>query len=234
MAECSGVHQLSLTEPTVRCAEFSTLTDEVGNLIPGYTRAEAHLRTGLLAVATAGGQIRDVGFNGGEATAMLKERLHLHGTWEGSLPVTVSIWLDYQFGGERGSRLDAMLSTTSRGNWHGDNRAQIRLEFYELSGTSLFDLDSTGNFEIPAEGRYEGRSLLRVAVTELVTRARPIIDIRTFLKGYALPYLGRLGSVVSAFASATARISIAAPCQIVVTSSTGLFLADSDRNDVRI
>ena len=69
-ANCRGIQEFSTSNVSVNCAENNELADPQGNLVSGFTSAMANLAEGRLVAAAAGGQIRDFGYNGGEAMAL--------------------------------------------------------------------------------------------------------------------------------------------------------------------
>ena len=97
-ANCRGIQELSLSEAEVSCYESNTLTDSAGHIMFGYTAAAASLKQGKLTADATGGAIRDVGYNGGEATALLKDKISIRGEWQGSIPVTVQSTYDADTG----------------------------------------------------------------------------------------------------------------------------------------
>ena len=90
-ATCKGIVDFSDSAIRARCHEANLLTDPEGGLVSGFTTAAVDVATGALNAGAAGGQIRDVGYNGGEASAFFKDRLTILGDWQGAIPVTVSM-----------------------------------------------------------------------------------------------------------------------------------------------
>jgi len=213
-----------MTSGNVSCQESSVLTDENQRLMFGHTRAAASLPRGLLSTSAAGGQIRDVGSNGGEAGALLMDRLTITGDWDGLIPVTVRLCVEYEFAGFGESRIHATLRTSSAHSAGGDNQARVRLSHRGFGGTRLSDFESRGEFEIPEEGSRAPQSTLTLSVTEKVHHSSPEMSVRADIAAFALPNLEALEPVLSSFSRAVAWISVSLPERLEFSSESGMFL----------
>lgn len=225
-ANCRGIQKFSTTEHTVSCQESNVLADDADNLMLGHTRAKASLPRGMLSTSAAGGQIRDVGANGGEAGALLKDRLILRGEWEGNVAVGVRLCVAYRFAGFGESRIHAMLRTSTANEATGENRARVRLRHRGFAGTALADFESRGRFAIPAEGPRPPQSTIALRVTEEVPRDSPEINVRADITSFALPNLEPLEPVLSSFGEAIAWIVVTVPEAIELSSESGVFLSE--------
>ncbi len=213
-----------MTDGTVSCQESSVLSDENEHLMLGHTRAAASLPRGLLLTSAAGGQIRDVGSNGGEAGALLMDRLTITGDWDGFIAVTVRLCVEYEFAGFGESRIHATLRTSSAASATGDNQARVRLSHRGFAGTRLSDFESRGEFEIPEEGSRPSQSTLTLSVTEKVHHSSPAMSVRADIAAFALPNLEALEPVLSSFSRAVAWISVSLPERLEFSSESGMFL----------
>ncbi len=225
-ANCRGIQKFSMTDASVSCQESSVLNDRDSHLMLGHTRATASLVRGLLIASAAGGQIRDVGANGGEAGALFMDRLTVAGDWEGAIPVTVHLCLAYDFAGFGESRLHAALRSSSANSSAAGNQARVRLSHQGFAGTVLADFRSHGQFEIPAEGSLPGRSHLLLSVTEKLERSSPHLSVRVDVTAFALPNLNALEPVLSSFVGVTAWILVSLPPPLAFTSESGVFLSE--------
>lgn len=215
-----------MTDGNVSCQESSVLTDENERLMLGHTRAAASLPRGLLTTSAAGGQIRDVGSNGGEAGALLMDRLTITGDWDGFIPVTVRLCVEYKFAGFGESRIHATVRTSSAHSTTGDNRARVRLSHRGFGGTWLSDFASRGEFEIPEEGYRAPQSTLALSVTEKVHHSSPAMSVRADIAAFALPNLEALEPVLSSFSRAVAWILVSLPERLEFSSESGAFLSE--------
>lgn len=225
-ANCRGIQEFSTTESHVSCQESSVLDDESDHLMLGHTRASASLPRGLLFSSAAGGQIRDLGSNGGEAGALLMDRLTISGDWVGSIPVTVRLCVDYKFAGFGESRVHATLRTSAANSIAGANRARVRLSHRGFGGAVLADFDSRGEFEIPTEGSRPSQSALVLSVTENVHHSAPELNVRADVAAFALPNLEALEPVLSSFSRVVAWIIVSLPGGIAFSSESGRFLSE--------
>lgn len=220
-ANCRGIQEFSTTEGTVSCQESSTLADDADNLMLGHTRAEASLPRAMLSTSAAGGQIRDVGTNGGEAGALMKDRLSLRGEWDGSIAVGIRLCVAYRFAGFGESRIHATLRSSGANDATGENQARVRLRHRGFGGTTLTDFESRGRFTIPAVGPRLMRSTIVLGVTEEVRRESPEINVRADIAAFALPNLEPLEPVLSSFGEAIAWMVVTVPDGLVLSSESG-------------
>ena len=220
-ANCRGIQKFSTTEDTVSCQESNSLSD--GDLLMlGHTRATASLPRGMLSTSAAGGQIRDVGANGGEAGALMKDRLTLEGDWDGYVSVGIRLCVTYRFAGFGESRIHATLRTSTAKIQTDENRARVRLTHRGFVGTTLSDFESRGHFAIPDEGARPPESTFVLRVTQRVHRDSPAIDVRADIAAFALPNLEPLEPVLSSFSRATAWIAVAVPDAIEIVDALPL------------
>jgi hypothetical protein len=225
-ANCRGIQEFSIIDGNVSCQESSVLTDENARLMLGHTRAKASLQRGLLTSSAAGGQIRDVGTNGGEAGALLMDRLNIVGDWDGFVIVSVRLCVRYKFAGFGESRIHATLRTSSAQVASGDNQARVRLSHRGFGGTRLSDFGSRGEFEIPEEGSRPAQSMLALSVIQRVHHSSPEMSVRADIAVYALPNLEALEPVLSSFGGALAWISVSLPERLEFSSESGMFLSE--------
>jgi hypothetical protein len=225
-ANCRGIQEFSVTDHSASCQESSVLAHD-DHLLLGHTRAAVSLARGVLQSSAAGGQIRDVGANGGQAGALFMDRLTISGDWTGAIPVTVRLCVDYRFAGLGESRVHATLRTSPGGAALGANQAGIRLTNRGLGGAVLKSLDSRGDFEIPGEGARARASLLLLSVTENIHRRAPVLSVRADVAAFALPNLQALEPVLSSYSQVVAWVQLSLPEPLVFTSESGAFLSDA-------
>jgi len=225
-ANCRGIQKFSTTENTVSCQESNVLADDADNLMLGHTRAVASLPRGMLSTSAAGGQIRDVGANGGEAGALMKDRLILRGEWDGTISVGVRLCVSYRFAGFGESRIHATLRTSAANDAIGENQAGVYLRHRGFGGTVLTDLDSRGRFSIPEVGPRPTRSIFALRVTEEVYSDSPEISVRADVAAFALPNLEPLEPVLSSFSGVVAWVEVTVPDAIELSSESGVFLSE--------
>jgi len=228
-ANCRGVQELSTSDGDVSCRESSVLDDNNNHLMLGHTRASASLPRGLLLISAAGGQIRDVGSNGGEAGALLADRLTISGDWEGFVLVTVGLCVDYKFAGFGESRIHGTLRTSSGESPGGGNQARIRLSHRGFGETRLADFGSLGAFDIPREGDHPLQSRLLLSVTEKIHHDFPEMNVRADIAAFALPNLEALEPVLSSFGGASAWISVSLPEALEFSSESGMFMTENGK-----
>ena len=228
-ANCRGVQELSMSDSDVSCEESSVLEDDNNNLMLGHTRASASLPQGLLLISAVGGQIRDVGSNGGEAGALLADRLTISGDWDGFVFVTVGLCVDYRFAGFGESRIHATLRTSSGESTGGGNQARVRLSHRGFGETKLADFGSLGEFDIPQEGDRPLQSRLLLSVTEKIHHDTPEMNLRADIAAFALPNLEALEPVLSSFAAASAWISVSLPEPLEFSSESGMFMDENGK-----
>jgi hypothetical protein len=223
---CRGIQEFSMTDGNASCQESSVLTDENQRLMLGHTRATASLQRGLLSTSAAGGQIRDVGSNGGEAGALLMDRLTIVGDWDGFVLVGVRLCVRYTFAGFGESRIHATLRTLAAQDASGDNLARVRLSHRGFEGTRLADFESRGEFEIPEQGPRAAQSMLALSVIQRVHHSAPEMSVRADIAAFALPNLEALEPVLSSFGRALAWISVSLPERLEFSSESGMFLSE--------
>lgn len=230
-ANCRGIQELSTSKSLVRCEESSVLEDGE-RLMLGHTRAAASLDEARLSSSASGGQMRGVGSNGGEAGAVLKDRLTITGDWEGTLAVTVRLCVAYTFAGFGDSRVHAVLRTSSGGTLGYASQARVRLSHRGFGGASLENVESHGVFAIPRPGRRPSRSVFELSVTERIRHDNPVLSLRADLATYALPNLEPLDPVMSSFAEAEAWLAVSIPPSLGLLSQSGAFLRASQGRGV--
>jgi len=221
-ASCTGVIEHSETRHEAHCAVENVLVDAEGTLIPGYSSAFANLRRGLLRAAASGASVDSVDYNGHEAAALFKDTLRISGQWSGRVPVTVSMWIRYQFDGIGDAQLRAQLSATETPRPTIRNRARIELRHRGTNRVQLTNAYSQGNFAAPENGRYTPRSVLILQVTQMVDASHPQIDIRSHLQTFALPNPRPMRPIVSALIRAEGRLEITAPSMLHIESESGI------------
>ena len=215
-----------MTDGEVSCQESSVLSDDGDHLMLGHTRASASLARGLLLTSAAGGQIRDRGSNGGEAGALLMDRLTISGDWDGLISVTVRLCVAYKFAGFGESRIHATLRTSPGQRAGGGNQARIRLSHRGFGEASLSDFNSRGVFDIPVEGDRPLQSRLLLSVTEKIHHSNPEMNVRADIAAFALPNLEALEPVLSSFGRAAAWISVSLPERLAFSSESGVFMSE--------
>ena len=220
-ASCTGVIKYSTTRHEAHCVVENVLEDAEGTLIPGYSSAFANLRHGRLRAAAAGASVDSADYNGHEAAALFKDTLRISGQWSGRVPVTVSMWIRYQFDGIGDAQLRAQLSATETPQPTIRNRARIELRHRGDNRVQLTNANSQGNFAAPENGRYKPRSVLLLQVTQMVDARRPQIDIRAHLQSFALPNPRPLRPIVSSLIRAEGRLEATAPSMFHIESESG-------------
>ena len=218
---CRGLFQLSVTEPALECSESDMLTDPQGGLMSAFSAAEAALSDPRIGVGAAGGGIRDVGYIGREATALMLQSLRITGEWQGRMPLTVTLEIRYGFGGYGEGRMKAALRSSLDGTIRRENLSGFRMRHTELGGAMLTDDASSGDYTLPQPGPYPSRSTLSLSVVQAVPSERPGVRIRADLQALATPSLGSLDVSTSALVRARARILLSAPCPVGARSRNG-------------
>lgn len=226
-ANCRGIQELSTSEAQVSCQESSVLSDDDEHLILGHTRASANLARGRLSTSAAGGQIRDVGWNGGEAGALFADRLKFGGDWDGHIAVTVHMCVAYRFAGFGESRIDATLRASSVDSSAAVNQARVRLRHRGFGGTALVGFESRGEFTIPEEGPRAPQAVFELTVTQTVHRSSPEMNVRADIASIALPNLESLEPVLSSFTRSVALIAVSLPERLALSSESGVFLSEA-------
>ena len=218
---CRGLFQLSVTEPALECAESDMLTDPQGGLMSAFSAAEATLSDPRVGVGAAGGGIRNVGYIGREATALMLQSVRIIGEWKGRMPLTVTLEIQYGFGGYGEARMKAALRSSLDGTIRRENLSGFRMRHTELGGATLTDDDSSGDYTVPQPGPYPSRSTLSLSVVQPVPSGQPAVRIRADLQALATPSLGSIDVSTSALVRARARILLSAPCPVGARSRNG-------------
>lgn len=221
-ANCRGIQEFSRSESRVSCRQSSVL-EGAGHLMLGHTRAQASLAEARLASSATGGQIRGVGANGGEAGAVLTDRLTITGEWQGELAVTLRLCVAYTFAGFGESRVHAALSASSGGAVRYSSQARVRIAHRGFGGALLDNAGSRGAYAAPRSGRLPAQSMFELRVTERVHRGNPVMNLRVDLASHALPNLEPLEPVLSSFAEATAWLVVSLPASLGFSSQSGVF-----------
>ena len=170
---CRGLFQLSVTEPALQCSESDMLTDPQGGLMSAFSAAEAALSDPRIGVGAAGGAIRDVGYIGREATALMLQSVRIIGEWQGRMPLTVTLEIQYGFGGFGEGRMRAALRSSLDGAIRGENLSGFRMRHTELGAAMLIDDNSSGDYTLPQPGPYPSRSTLSLSVVQAVPSEEP-------------------------------------------------------------
>ena len=220
---CRGIFQLSVTEPALACSESGMLTDPEGGLLSAFSAAEAELPNARLGAGAAGGAIRDVGYIGREASALVLQDFRIEGEWQGAIPLTITLELRYGFGGHGEGRMRAALRSSLDGVIRRENYAGFRMRHTGFGGALLRDDNSSGNHSLPQPGPYPSRSALTLQVVQRVPRERPNVVVRADLNMLATPSLGSLDATTSALATAQAELVLSAPCSVSAHSQYGVF-----------
>ena len=218
---CRGQFQLSVSEPALECSESDVLTDPEGGLLSAFSAAEAELPKARLGAGAAGGAIRDVGYIGREASALILQEFRIDGDWQGAIPVTLTLELRYGFGGFGEGRMKAALRSALGGGARRENYAGFRMRHTGLGGALLTDDNSRGNYSIPQSGPYPSRSVLTLRLVQHVPREQPIIVVRADLYVLATPSLGSFDATTSALVTAEGKLRLSAPCPVNAYSKDG-------------
>ena len=219
---CRGQFQLSVTERALECSESDVLTDPEGGMLSAFSAAEADLAGTRLGAGAAGGAIRDVGYIGREASALVLQGFRIEGDWQGAMPLTITLELRYGFGGYGEGRMRAALWSSLDGAVRRQNYVGFRMRHTGFGGALLSDDNSRGNHSLPQPGPYPSRSDLRLRVVQHVPRERPDVVIRADLYMLATPSLGSLDTTTSALATAQAELVMSAPCRVSARSQYGV------------
>ena len=221
---CRGLFQLSVTEPALECSESDVLTDTDGGLMSAFSAAEADLAGARLGAGAAGGAIREVGYIGREASALMLQGFRIEGDWQGAMPLTITLALRYGFGGYGEGRMRAALWSSLDGAIRRENHAAFRMRHTGFGGALLGDDNSRGNHSLPRPGPYPSRSALTLRVVQPVPREHPNVVVRADLNTLATPSLGSLDTTTSALATAQAELSLSAPCAVSAHSQYGVLV----------
>ena len=219
---CRGLFQLSVTEPLLECSESDMLTDPQGGLLSAFSAAEAELSNARLGAGASGGAIRDVGYIGREASALMLQHYRIVGEWQGAMPLTVALEIQYGFGGYGEGRMKAALRSSLGGTFRQGHYSGFRMRHTELGGAVLADDDSSGDYSLPQPGLYPSRSALSLSVVQRVPSEQPNVLVRADLNVLATPSLGNLDVSTSALVTARATLSLSAPCKVSAQSRNGV------------
>ena len=229
---CRGQFQLSVTEPALECSESGMLTDPEGGLLSAFSAATAELGSARLGAGAAGGAIRHVGYNGREASALMLQSFRITGDWRGTMPLTVTLELQYGFGGYGEGRMKVALRSSLDGTIRREHYAGFRMRHTELGGALLADDNSRGDHSLPQPGRYPSRSSVTLGVVQQVPRERPDIVVRADLYVLATPSLGSFDTSTSALVTAQAALSLSAPCAVIAHSKRGTLAVAESAQDI--
>ena len=209
---CKGIHKLSSIATADSCAESGMLNDAEGRFLPSFSEAHADLGHGTLAATAGGGAIRDVGYDGREATSVIIERLRIEGSWTGKMPVEIAMRLHYRFEGDGESRLGALLRSSATESVRAEHQAAMWMRYTGLGGAVVLAGRTRGRFTQPADGAISNRTTIELKVTQVVDAAAPNLEIRADLTAYAMPNLGLFEESLTSLVQAQGEIELAAPC----------------------
>ena len=209
---CKGIHKLSSTALGDSCAESGMLDDTDGRFLPSLSEAHADLGRGVLAATASGGAIRDVGYDGREATSVVIEQLRLNGSWTGKMPVEITMTLRYRFEGDGESRLGVMLRSSAASAVRGEHQAAMWMRYTGLGGAVVVGGRTRGRFEQPPDGSIANRTTIMLKVVQGVDATAPDIEVRADLSAYAMPNLGLFEESLTSLVDARAEIGLVAPC----------------------
>ena len=220
---CKGIFKLSSSTVGDSCAESGKLDDTNGRFLASFSEAHADLERGVLTATAGGGAIRDVGYDGREATSVIIERFRLSGSWTGTMPVEIIMKLRYRFGGDGESRLGALLRSSTSGAVRGEHQAAVRIRYTGLGGAVVIAGTTRGRFEQPAEGSIESRTAIELKVVQRIDAAAPDLEVRADLIAYALPNLGLFEESLTSLVDARGEIEFAAPCPVHINAPSRMF-----------
>ena len=209
---CKGILKMSSTTSGNSCAESGKLDDAHGRFLPSLSEAQADLGRGILAATAGGGAIRDVGYDGREATSVIIERFRLYGSWTGEMPIEITMKLRYRFAGEGESRLGVMLRSSTSGAVRGEHQAAVWMRYTGLGGAVVLAGDTRGRFTQPGDGAIASRMTVELKVVQRIDATAPDIEVRADLAAYALPNLGSFEESLTSLVDARGEIELAAPC----------------------
>ena len=178
---CKGIHKLSTTTTVDSCAESGMLDDTEGRFLPSFSEAHADLGRGVLVATAGGGAIRDVGYDGREATSIIIEQFRLNGSWTGKMPVEITMRLRYRFEGDGESRLGVMLRSSTAKAIRGEHQAAMWMRYTGLGGAVVLAGRTRGQFEQPADGSIASRTTIELKVIQIIDAAAPDLEIRADL-----------------------------------------------------
>ena len=209
---CKGIHKLSSDPAGDSCAESGMLDDGQGRFLPSFSEAHADLGRGILTATAGGGAIRDVGYDGREATSVIIERFRLNGSWTGKMPVEIVMKLRYRFEGDGESRLGALLRSSTSNAVRGEHQAAMWMRYTGLGGAVVLAGRTRGRFEQPADGGIADRTTVELKVVQSIDAAAPELEIRADLTAYAMPNLGLFEESLTSLVDAHGEIALTAPC----------------------
>ena len=209
---CKGIHKLSTTTTVDSCAENGMLDDTEGRFLPSFSEAHADLGRGVLVATAGGGAIRDVGYDGREATSIIIEQFRLNGSWTGKMPVEITMRLRYRFEGDGESRLGVLLRSSTAKAIRGEHQAAMWMRYTGLGGAVVLAGRTRGQFEQPADGSIANRTTIELKVIQIIDAAAPNLEIRADLAAYAMPNLGLFEESLTSLVQARGEIEITAPC----------------------
>ena len=209
---CKGIHKLSTTAIGGSCAESGMLNDTDGRFLPSFSEARADLGRGVLVATARGGAIRDVGYDGREATSVIIERFRLNGSWTGKMPVEITMKLRYRFEGDGESWLGVLLRSSTARAVRGEHQAAMWMHYTGLGGAVVMGRPTRGRFEQPPDGSIAARTTIVLEVIQMVDAAAPDVEIRADLAAYAMPNLRLFEESLTSLVDARAEIGLVAPC----------------------
>ena len=215
---CKGIHKLSSDATGDSCAESGMLDDPQGRFLPSFSEAHADLGRGTLAATAGGGAIRDVGYDGREATSVIIEQFRLNGSWTGKMPVEITMKLRYRFEGDGESRLGALLRSSASNAIRGEHQAAMWMRYTGLGGAVVLAGRTRGRFEQPADGSIENRTTIELKVIQRIDATDPDLEVRADLAAYAMPNLGLFEESLTSLVHAHGEIELTAPCPFGVES----------------
>ena len=228
---CKGIHKLSATATVDSCAESGMLNDAEGRFLPSLSEAHADLGRGVLVATAGGGAIRDVGYDGREATSIIIEHFRLNGSWTGKMPVEITMRLRYRFEGDGESRLGVLLRSSTARAIRGEHQAAMWMRYTGLGGAVVLAGRTRGRFEQPADGSIANRTTIELKVMQTIDAATPQLEIRADLAAYAMPNLGLFEESLTSLVQAQGEIELAAPCPIRIEIPWHVIARDAEPPD---
>ena len=224
---CKGIHKLSSTATVDSCAESGMLDDAEGRFLPSLSEAHADLGRGVLVATAGGGAIRDVGYDGREATSIIIEKFRLNGSWTGKMPVEITMRLRYRFEGDGESRLGVLLRSSTARAIRGEHQAAMWMRYTGLGGAVVLAGRTRGRFEQPADGSIANRTTIELKVMQTIDAATPQLEIRADLAAYAMPNLGLFEESLTSLVQARGEIELTAPCPFRIEVSARVVAWDA-------
>ena len=228
---CKGIHKLSATATVDSCAESGMLNDAEGRFLPSHSEAHADLGRGVLVATAGGGAIRDVGYDGREATSIIIEQFRLNGSWTGKMPVEITMRLRYRFEGDGESRLGVLLRSSTARAIRGEHQAAMWMRYTGLGGAVVLAGRTRGRFEQPADGSIANRTTIQLKVMQTIDAATPQLEIRADLAAYAMPNLGLFEESLTSLVQAQGEIELAAPCPFRIELPWHVIARDAEPPD---